>query len=80
VTNVKFISRAALVFLLTAPSCLTGVEAIAQTQPQGMTVGSPPPPSPADKKAMRAKCDAQAKEKGLRGRGRRSFVDACMKG
>ncbi|SDR63720.1 hypothetical protein SAMN05519103_08961 [Rhizobiales bacterium GAS113] len=80
-THARFISMAALPFLLSASLCLPCAEVLAQTQPQGMTVGSPPPPpKPADKKAMRAKCVAEAKGKGLKGRALRTFVATCMKG
>jgi hypothetical protein len=73
------IAAAALVTM----ALLAGPPASAQTQPQGMTVGSPPPPSGGakpSKKAMRAKCQAEAKEKGLKGKAMRSHVTTCMKG
>jgi hypothetical protein len=79
VTHTKLISRAALALLLIAPSCLASIEASAQTQPQGMTVGSPPPPSgPA--KPTRASCTKQGKEQGLKGGKLSAFVKTCLKG
>jgi hypothetical protein len=52
------------------------MEACAQTQPQGMTVGSPPPSS----KPTRASCTKQGKDQGLSGRKLSAFVKTCMKG
>jgi hypothetical protein len=54
------------------------MEAAAQTQPQGMTVGSPPPPSGG--KPTKASCTKQGKEQGLKGGKLSAFVKTCLKG
>jgi hypothetical protein len=75
-THAKFLSRAVSVLILIASPCLVSMEASAQTQPQGMTVGSPPPPS----KPTRAGCTKQGKDQGLSGSKLSAFVKTCMKG
>jgi hypothetical protein len=76
-TYVKLIGGAALALILVAP--FVSIEATAQTQPQGMTVGSPPPPSgPA--KPTKASCTKQGKEQGLKSGKLNAFVKTCMKG
>jgi hypothetical protein len=64
-----------------------GQNALAQTQMQGKTVGSPPltsgapapPPKPTDTKAKRAECTSQGESQGLKGRDLKKFVKECMK-
>jgi hypothetical protein len=63
-----------------------GQNALAQTQMQGKTVGSPPPlgssvpaPKPPDPKAKRAECTSQGESQGLKGRDLKKFVKECMK-
>jgi hypothetical protein len=86
----KFIKIAALVSMVFALPSMTCEDAVAQTQPQGMTVGSPPasapmpaaprPAKPKSAKAKRADCNAQAKEKGLKDGELKTFVSTCLKG
>jgi hypothetical protein len=76
-TYAKLIGGAALALILVAP--LVSMEAMAQTQPQGMTVGSPPPPSGGGK-PTKASCTKQGKEQGLKGGKLGAFVKTCLKG
>ena len=76
----RMLGIAAVTVFIAAAPLLAGSSASAQTQPQGMTVGSPPPSPPGGKKAQRAKCRAEAKEKSLKGKALRSYMDTCMKG
>jgi hypothetical protein len=75
-THGNFLGRAVLALALVASPCLVSMEAFAQTQPQGMTVGTPPPSS----KPTRAGCTQQGKDQGLSGRKLTAFVKTCMKG
>jgi hypothetical protein len=64
-----------------------GQNALAQTQMQGKTVGSPPltsgapapAPKPTDTKAKRAECTSQGESQGLKGKDLKKFVKECMK-
>ena len=77
--HAKFISTAALALILVSPWDFAVTEASAQTQPQGMTVGSPPPPSGGGK-PTKASCTKQGKEQKLSGRKLSDFVKTCLKG